>query len=139
MVFRLPGIYGPGRSAIDDVKAGTARRIIKPGQVFNRIHVEDIAGTLEAAISCPHVTRIYNVTDDEPSPPQDVVAYAADLLGMPAPPPLDFATAALSPMARSFYSESKKVRNARIKNELGVTLDYPTYREGLTALAGNGL
>ena len=137
MIFRLPGIYGPGRSAIDDVKQGTARRIIKEGQVFNRIHVEDIAGTLEAAIARPHGGRIYNVTDDEPCPPQDVVAYAANLLGLPLPPPLDFATAALSPMARSFYSESKKVRNARIKNELGVSLAYPTYREGLAALAAD--
>ena len=135
MIFRLPGIYGPGRSAIDDVKAGTARRIIKPGQVFNRIHVEDIAVTLEAAIARPHGGRIYNVTDDEPCPPQDVVAYAADLLRLPLPPPLDFATAPLSPMARSFYSESKKVGNGRIKNELGVALKFPTYREGLTALA----
>ena len=135
MIFRLPGIYGPGRSAIDDVRAGTARRIIKPGQVFNRIHVGDIAGTLEAAIARPHGTRIYNVTDDEPCPPQDVVAYAAHLLGLALPPPLDFATAELSPIARSFYSESKKVRNTRIKNELGVSLQFPTYREGLTALA----
>ena len=135
MIFRLPGIYGPGRCAIDDVKAGTARRIIKPGQVFNRIHVEDIASTLEAAIARPHIGRIYNVTDDEPCPPQDVVAYAANLLGESLPPPLDFATAALSPMARSFYSESKKVGNARIKNELGVVLQFPTYRDGLTALA----
>ena len=136
MIFRLPGIYGPGRSAIDDVKAGTARRIIKPGQVFNRIHVEDIALTLQAAIARPHPRRVYNVTDDEPCPPQDVVAYAAGLLSLPLPPALDFATAELSPMARSFYSESKKVGNARIKNELGVSLRYRTYREGLAALAG---
>ena len=135
MIFRLPGIYGPGRSPIDDLRAGTARRIVKPGQVFNRIHVADIASALEAGIARPGAGRVYNVTDDEPAPPQDVVAYAADLLGLAPPPDLDFATAALSPMARSFYSESKRVKNARLKNELGVQLAFPTYREGLKALA----
>ncbi|MEQ1715367.1 MAG: SDR family oxidoreductase [Hyphomicrobium sp.] len=134
-IFRLPGIYGPGRSAIDDVRAGTARRIIKPGQVFNRIHVEDIASAVIAAIGRPLSDRVYNVTDDEPGPPQDVVAYAADLLGLPCPPALDFATAELSPMTRSFYGESKRVANARMKADLGVQLAYPTYREGLTELA----
>lgn len=134
-VFRLPGIYGPGRSAIDDVLAGTARRIIKPGQVFNRIHVEDIARAVIAAIAKPQADHVYNVTDDEPGPPQDVVAFAAQLLGLPVPPDLDFATADLSPMARSFYSESKRVSNARLKAELLPRLAYPTYRQGLTAIA----
>ena len=134
MVFRLPGIYGPGRSAIDDLRSGSARRIIKPGQVFNRIHVEDIASAVEAAITTPQAGRVYNVTDDEPAPPQDVVAFAAELLGLPVPQDLDFATAELSPMARSFYSESKRVSNERMKTELGVTLDYPTYRQGLQGI-----
>jgi dTDP-4-dehydrorhamnose reductase len=135
VVFRLPGIYGPGRSTIDDVRDGTARRIIKPGQVFNRIHVDDIASAVEASIRNPIPNRVYNVTDDEPGPPQDVVAFAAELLGQPVPPGLDFATTELSPMARSFYSESKRVSNARLKSELGLQLAYPTYREGLSAIA----
>lgn len=151
-IFRLPGIYGPGRSAIEDVKSGKARRLVKPGQVFNRIHVDDIAGAIVAAIDTsptPHApgaslgastematTRVYNVTDDEPAPPQDVVAYAATLLGSPVPPDIDFATAQLSPMARSFYSECKRVSNARLKKELRPQLAYPTYREGLAAIAG---
>ncbi|HMN39084.1 MAG TPA: SDR family oxidoreductase [Hyphomicrobium sp.] len=134
-VFRLPGIYGPGRSAIEEVKAGTARRLVKPGQVFNRIHVEDIAGAVVAAIDKGAPGRVYNVTDDEPGPPQDVVAYAAALLGRAPPPEIDFATADLSPMARSFYSESKRVSNARLKQELLPRLVYPTYREGLDAIA----
>ena len=134
MVFRLPGIYGPGRSTIDDLKAGTARRLVKPGQVFNRIHVEDIALAVEAAIGKPKAGRVYNVTDDEPAPPQDVVAYGAQLLGLPVPPDLDFATATLSPMARSFYSENKRVSNGRMKAELGVQLAFPSYREGLLGI-----
>jgi nucleoside-diphosphate-sugar epimerase len=135
-VFRLSGIYGPGRSAIDNLRDGSARRIVKPGQVFNRIHVDDIALVLEAAMARQQTSQIYNVTDDEPAPPQDVVAYAAGLLGLPTPPDLPFATAALSPMARSFYSENKRVRNDRVKQELGVTLAHPTYREGMAAIAG---
>lgn len=134
-VFRLPGIYGPGRSAIEDVMAGTARSIIKPGQVFNRIHVADIASAVIGAIARALPDRVYNITDDEPGPPQDVVTYAAQLLGAPPPPVLDFATANLSPMARSFYSESKRVRNDRMKAELLPQLAYPTYREGLAAIA----
>lgn len=138
MVFRLPGIYGPGRSTLDDLRAGEARRIIKPGQVFNRIHVADIAASIAAGIAAPHADRVYNVTDDEPGPPQDVVAFGAELLGMPVPPDLDFATAELTPMARSFYSESKRVSNARLHQELGVKLKYPTYREGLRGIYDAG-
>lgn len=134
-VFRLPGIYGPGRSQIEDVLAGTARRIIKPGQVFNRIHVEDIARAVIAAMDRNDEDRVWNVTDDEPAAPQEVVAYAAQLTGSPQPPALDFATASLSPMARSFYSESKRVSNTRLKAELLPSLVYPTYREGLAAIA----
>ncbi|MEM6498268.1 MAG: SDR family oxidoreductase, partial [Pseudomonadota bacterium] len=133
-VFRLAGIYGPGRSAVDKLKSGTARRLIKPGQVFNRIHVEDIANVLTAGVAREERVGIFNVTDDEPAPPQDVVAYAAELMNLPEPPDLPFETADLSPMARSFYSENKRCKNDRIKGELGARLDYPTYREGLAAL-----
>lgn len=134
-IFRLAGIYGPGRSAIDNVLDGSARRIIKEGQVFNRTHVADIAGVLEAAMTRPCAHAIFNVTDDEPAPPQDVIAFAATLLGRPIPPGINFEDATFSPMGRSFYSENKRVRNDRIKNGLGVVLQYPTYREGLNALA----
>lgn len=133
-VFRLAGIYGPGRSAIDRLKAGRARRIVKPGQVFNRIHVEDIASVLEASIARPAPGTIYNVTDDEPAPSQDLVTYGAELLGVAPPPAVPFEDAQLSEMARSFYGENKRISNARIKEELGVTLAYPTYREGLNAV-----
>ena len=133
-IFRLAGIYGPGRGPFAKVRAGTARRIIKPGQVFSRIHVEDIAQVLAASIAHPRPGAIYNVCDDDPAPPQDVIAHAARLLGLPVPPELPFEEADLSPMALSFYAESKKVRNDRIKDELGVVLKYPTYREGLAAL-----
>jgi nucleoside-diphosphate-sugar epimerase len=136
-VFRLPGIYGPGRSAIETVLSGTARRIIKPGQVFNRIHVDDIAGTLEAAIAKPRQGAIYNVTDDEPAPPEDVISFAAQLLGRPEPPAIPFAEAHLSEMAKSFYAENKRVSNRLIKQELGVSLSHPTYREGLRAIAAS--
>ncbi len=131
--FRLPGIYGPGRSAIESVTAQTARRIMKPGQVFSRIHVEDLAQTVFASMQAPQAGRVYNVCDDLPAPPQDVIAYAADLLDCAPPDEIDFETAELSPMARSFYAENKRVRNDRIKAELGVVLKYPTYREGLAA------
>jgi nucleoside-diphosphate-sugar epimerase len=133
-VFRLAGIYGPGRGPFAKVRAGTARRIIKAGQVFSRIHVEDIATVLEASIARPHPGTVYNVCDDEPAPPEDVIAYAAELLGLPVPPAVGYEEAELTPMARSFYAESKRVSNARIKKELGVRLAYPTYREGLQAL-----
>ena len=134
-VFRLAGIYGPGRSALDKLRAGTARRIVKPGQVFNRIHVEDIASVLEASIARPRAGAIYNVADDEPAPPEDVVTYAAELLAIEPPREVPFDEADLTPMARSFYGDSRRVSNALIKSELGVRLAYPNYRQGLKALA----
>lgn len=134
-LFRLAGIYGPGRNQLLSVLDGTAKRIIKPDQVFSRIHVEDIATVLEASMARPHPGRAYNVCDDEACPPQDVVEYAAQVLGCPIPPDVSFDTAMLSPMARSFYADSKRVSNVRIKSELGVRLAYPTFREGLAALA----
>ncbi|MEM9974937.1 MAG: SDR family oxidoreductase [Pseudomonadota bacterium] len=133
-IFRLAGIYGPGRGPFAKVRAGTARRIVKEGQVFSRIHVEDIAQVLAASIARPKPGAIYNLCDDDPAPPQDVIAHAAELLGLPLPPAIAFEEAELSPMARSFYAESKRVRNDRIKEELGVTLRYPSYRDGLAAL-----
>ena len=133
-VFRLAGIYGPGRSPLQKVVDGTAKRIVKAGQVFNRIHVEDIAAVLAASLDRPRPGAIYNVADDEPAPPQDVVAFAAGLLGVEPPPEQDYATAELSPMARTFYKDNRRVRNERIKRELGVELAYPSYREGLAAL-----
>lgn len=133
-IFRLAGIYGPGRGPFAKVRAGTARRIVKPGQVFSRIHVEDIAQVLEASIAQPNPGAIYNLCDDDPAPPQDVIAHAAELLGMPLPPEIPFDEAEMTPMARSFYAESKRVRNDRIKTELGVVLKYPDYRSGLRAL-----
>lgn len=137
-VFRLPGIYGPGRSAIDQLRAGTARRIDKPGHVFSRIHVDDIAATLQSSMAAPDPGQIYNVADDEPSPQADVVAHAARLLGVEPPPPIPLDDASLSPMARSFYAECRRVSNAKIKERLGVTLRYPSYREGLASiLAGD--
>ena len=131
-VMRLSGIYGPGRSPLDQVREGRARRLVKPGQVFNRIHVDDIAGAIELA-SRSTTNAVLNVTDDEPAPPQDVVAYAAELLGVEPPPSQDFDTADLTPMARSFYGETKRVSNARLKG-MGYELRYPTYREGLRAV-----
>lgn len=133
-IFRLAGIYGPGRGPFSKVRNGTARRIIKPGQVFGRIHVDDIAQVVVASVAKPDPGRIYNVCDDEPAPPEDVLGYAAELLGLPLPPEEDFETAEMTPMARSFYAESRRVRNDRIKTELGVKLRYPDYRAGLQAL-----
>jgi uncharacterized protein YbjT (DUF2867 family) len=133
-VFRLAGIYGPGRSVFDKLMAGTARRINKDGQVFSRIHVEDIAGVLEASMARPRGGAIYNVADDEPAAPGDVVAHAAKMIGVEPPPEIDFEDADLSPMARSFYQGSRKIGNALIKSELGVELRYPTFREGLVSL-----
>jgi nucleoside-diphosphate-sugar epimerase len=135
-IFRLAGIYGPGRNQLDSVRDGTARRIVRENQVFSRIHVHDIAQVLEASIAQPHAGAVYNVCDDEPAPPHEVVEYAAKLLGM-APPPLERyedAAPTMSEMAQSFYTESKRVKNDRIKQELGIKLLHPTYREGLKAL-----
>ncbi len=133
-IFRLAGIYGPGRGPFAKVRAGTARRIIKEGQVFSRIHVEDIAQALELSIARPDPGAVYNLCDDDPAPPQDVIGHAAELLGLPLPPAEDFETAEMTPMARSFYAESKKVRNDRIKRDLGWKPAYPDYRSGLAAM-----
>lgn len=133
-IFRLAGIYGPGRGPFAKVRAGTARRIVKPGQVFSRTHVEDIAQVLAASIAQPDPGAVYNVCDDHPAPPQDVIAHAAELLGLPLPPEVEWGAAEMTPMARSFYAESKKVRNDRIRDDLGVRLIHPDYRSGLAAL-----
>ena len=133
-IFRLAGIYGPRRNQLQGVIDGTAKRIVKEGQVFSRIHVEDIANVLEASMARPNPGAIYNVCDDEPAPAPVVVAYAAELLGRTPPPEIPFEEAGLSPMARSFYMASRRVSNARMHEELGVTLAYPSYREGLKAL-----
>jgi len=133
-IFRLAGIYGPGRGPFQKVKDGTARAIIKPGQVFSRIHVDDIANVLHASIRRPDPGAVYNVCDDLPAPAEDVLNHAARLLGLPPPPAVPFDRADLSPMARSFYDESRRVRNDRIKRDLGVTLLYPDYRAGLAAI-----
>lgn len=140
-IFRLAGIYGHGRNPFERLRRGTARALIKPGQVFNRIHVADIAAAIAAAVDKTPTrgrARVVNITDDEPAPPQDAIWYAADLAGIPRPAPEDLATADLSPMARSFYGECKRVRNARLRRDLGLVLRYPTYREGLGALWAAG-
>jgi nucleoside-diphosphate-sugar epimerase len=133
-VFRLPGIYGPGRSALDRLRAGQARRITAPGQVFSRIHADDLAAGLEASIARPRAGGIYNLCDDAPCPNAEVIAYAAGLLGLPVPPEIPLAEAGLSPQAQRFYAENKRVSNARAKAELGWRPAYPTYREGLAAI-----
>lgn len=133
-LFRLAGIYGPGSSALDTVREGRARNVVKPGQVFSRIHLTDIVQVLLASIAKPTAGRAFNVCDDDAAPPSDVVLYACELLGLAPPPPVAFAEAQLSPMARSFYDDNKRVRNDRIKRELGVDLRYPNYRLGLTAI-----
>ncbi|WP_106609392.1 SDR family oxidoreductase [Shimia abyssi] len=133
-VFRLAGIYGPGRGPFAKLRKGTARRIIKKNQVFSRAHVNDIAQVLEASMNAPNPGRTYNVCDDSPAPPQDILTYAAELLGMESPPEVSFEEAEMTPMARSFYSDSKRVRNDRIKDELGVVLEYPNYRDALKAM-----
>lgn len=133
-IFRLAGIYGPGRGPFEKVRQGTARRIVKPGQVFSRIHIDDIAQVLEASIDRPRPGAVYNLCDDDPAPPEDVIAHAADLLGLPVPEAVAFDEADMTPMARSFYAESKRVSNRRIKEELGVRLLHPDYRSGLRAL-----
>ncbi len=134
-IFRLVGIYGPDRNPLVQLRAGTARRIVKPGQIFSRIHVADIVGVLLASMERPRAGAIYNVCDDRPAAQSDVIAHAAGLLGIEPPPAEPFETARLSPAARRFYSENRRVRNRRIKQELGIVLRYPSYREGLAALA----
>ena len=134
-IFRLAGIYGPGRSPLDQLRAGTARRIDKPGQVFSRIHVEDLVAVLKASMAKQNPGSIYNVCDDEPAAPAEVTAFGARLLGIEPPPLVAIEDAGLSEMARSFYRDNKRVRNAKIKAELGLTLRYPDYRKGLEALA----
>ena len=133
-VFRLPGIYGPGRSQFDAVRSGRAHCIDKPGQVFSRIHVDDIVATLRASMDRPRAGAVYNVADDLPAPSHEVTAFACELLGVEPPPLVPFAQAELSPMARSFYADNRRVRNERIKTELGVTLRHPDYRAGLRAI-----
>ena len=135
-VFRLSGIYGPGRSALDAVRAGQARRIDKPGHLFARIHVDDIAAVLRASMARPGPGAVYNVSDDGPAPAADVVAFACELLGVDAPPlvPYDQAAGEMSPMALSFWRDNRRVDNSRIKGELGVRLKFPDYRAGLRAV-----
>jgi nucleoside-diphosphate-sugar epimerase len=137
-LFRLAGIYGPGSSALDSVRQGRARRVVKPGQVFSRVHVADIASVLIASMARPHPGAAYNVCDDDPAPPADVITYACELLGVEPPPVVDYANADLSPMARSFYDDNKRVKNDRIKAELGVSLAFPDYRVGLKSLFDAG-
>jgi nucleoside-diphosphate-sugar epimerase len=132
-VFRLAGIYGPGRGVLEQVRKGRARRIVKPGQVFSRIHVDDIAATLQASMARPNPGAIYNVCDDEPEEPAKVVAYACELLGVAPPEPVAMEEAGLSAMAKSFYADNKRVKNDRIKSELGVTLRHPGFRSGMPA------
>lgn len=133
-VFRLPGIYGPGRSPLDRARAGEARRVVKPGQVFSRVHRDDIAAALALSSSRPAPGAIYNIADDEPAAPWVVSAFAHDLLGLPAPPEIAFQEADLSPMARAFWAECKRISNAKAKAALGWRPAYRTYREGLTAI-----
>jgi dTDP-4-dehydrorhamnose reductase len=139
-ILRLAGIYGPGRNAFCSLKAGTARRVVKRGHVSNRIHVEDISRAIDAAITHKGQGGIFNVSDDAPAPPQDVIMYAAMLMGVEPPPEQEFETADLTPMARSFYAENKRVSNRKLKDEFGLRLAFPTYRVGLEALweAGEG-
>ncbi|MBM6595034.1 SDR family oxidoreductase [Microvirga pudoricolor] len=137
-IFRLAGIYGPGRNALVNLAQGKARRIVKPGQVFSRIHVDDIAAVLMASIEHPRPGAVYNVADNESGPPQDVIAYAAELAGIEPPPEIPFEKADMTPMAREFYADNKRVSNRLIREELGVKLIFPTYREGLKALLAEG-
>jgi nucleoside-diphosphate-sugar epimerase len=139
-ILRLAGIYGPERNALANLKAGKAKRIVKKDQVFNRIHVEDVALTIASALLHEGKSQIWNVSDDEPAPPQDVVTYAAELMGITPPPEQDIEEAHLTPLAHSFYAENKRASNRKLKEELGVSLAFPTYREGLQALweAGEG-
>ena len=132
-IFRLAGIYGPGRSALDSVRAGVARRINKPGQVFNRIHVEDIVQVLLASMARPHAGQAYNLADDDPVPSWKVITYACEVLGITPPPMIPYNEADMAPITRSFYSDNKRVANNLIKGELGVTLKYPDFRAGIDA------
>ncbi len=132
-ILRLAGIYGPGRSTFDKLRDGTARRIVKAGQVFNRIHVEDI-GEVTARAALSGLEGTYNLADNEPAPPQDLVTYAAQKMGIAPPPEQPFETAEMTPMARSFYSDNKRVSNRRVLDALGYELRYPTYRAGLDAI-----
>ena len=134
-IVRLAGIYGPGRGPFAKLRAGTARRIVKPGQVFNRIHVEDIAAILEASLDRPRAGAVYNGADGAPAPPEDVLAFAAELARLPVPPAVPFEQADMTPMARSFYGENKRVACPLLASELGLTLRFPDYRAGLRAVA----
>jgi nucleoside-diphosphate-sugar epimerase len=136
-ILRLAGIYGPGRNLLVKLRAGEARRIVKPGQTFNRTHVEDIVQAIRLTLAAEE-EGVWNVADDEPAPPQDVIAFAAGMLGMSPPPEEPFETADMTPMARSFYADNKRVSIAKLKRELGFSPRYPTYREGLRALAASG-
>ncbi len=133
-IVRLPGIYGPGRSPFERLRDGAATRVVKPGQVFSRVHVDDIARGLEALLSRPALAGVFHLCDDEPAPPQDVTAFAAELLGIEPPPETAIDDAGLSPMARSFYAECKRVSNARAKATLGWRPEFPSYREGLSGI-----
>ena len=133
-IFRLSGIYGPGRSVFDTIREGKAQRIVKPGQAFNRIHVDDVAKIVRASMAAPSPGRIYNVADNLPAPSADLVTYACGLMKVDPPPEIPFDQAVLSPMAREFWADNKRIDNSRIKTELGVTLAYPTWREGLEAI-----
>lgn len=132
-LFRLAGIYGPGRSALDSVRAGVARRINKPGQVFNRIHVEDIVQVLLASMGKPNPGAAYNLADDDPVPSWEVITYACEVLGLTPPPLIPYNEADMAPITRSFYNDNKRVANNRIKRELGVQLKYPDYKAGIDA------
>lgn len=133
-IFRLAGIYGAGRSPLDKIRSGKAQLISKPGQFFSRIHVEDIARVLQASIGMPNHGSIYNVCDDMPAAPNEVLAYAAKLLNYPEPPTIGFEEAVLTPMAKSFYSDNKRVKNHLIKNEFNLALKFPNFKAGLDAL-----
>lgn len=133
-IFRVAGIYGPGRNPLDIVKTGRAIRIVKPGLTLGRIHVADIAGILRSSSARPQVGSVFNVTDDEPVPPQDIVTHACSLLGIDPPPEISFEKAQMPELMREFYSDNKRASNMRVKTHLDYRLQYPTYREGLAAL-----
>jgi dTDP-4-dehydrorhamnose reductase len=137
-ILRLAGIYGPGRNALVNLSKGTAKRIVKPEQVFNRIHVDDIAGAIAAALAYQGRNEVWNVSDDEPAPPQNVVTFAAELMGIEPPPEQTLEEADITPLARSFYAENKRAANAKLKHDFAMDLIYPTYREGLAALWDSG-